>query len=232
MRERLTIEAGRERPDNYLATTAALAEINILFRGQEESAVATVEQALERYPLSSMEWLDRPYFQLADFFAAAGQPDRAREFIHEYERVNDGVPRRPAGPPRSLNFSRGAIALAEGRYEEAVAVLQQAREQHWCKSCPVARLAVAYDRAGQADSALAEYEDLVSQTTFNRHFRDAGFLASTYKRLGELYEERGEREKAIEYYNNFVELWQNADEELQGQVRDVRGRIARLISET
>jgi hypothetical protein len=62
--------------------------------------------------------------------------------------------------------------------------------------------------------------------------READVLAATYKRLGELHEARGAREKAVEYYNSFVELWANADEELQGQVSDVRNRIARLVSET
>ncbi len=56
-------------------------------------------------------------------------------------------------------------------------------------------------------------------------------MASTYKRVGELYEERNDRDKAVVYYNRFVELWQNADEELQPQVRDVRARIARLVGE-
>jgi hypothetical protein len=45
------------------------------------------------------------------------------------------------------------------------------------------------------------------------------------------YAESGDRDKAIDYYNNFVELWEGADEELQDQVRDVRGRIARLVGE-
>jgi tetratricopeptide (TPR) repeat protein len=56
-------------------------------------------------------------------------------------------------------------------------------------------------------------------------------LASSYKRLGELYEERGERAKAIEYYNSFVKLWSDADEELQEQVSEIRNRIARLVGE-
>ena len=56
-------------------------------------------------------------------------------------------------------------------------------------------------------------------------------LGPAYKRLGELYEARGDREKAVEYYSGFVDLWQGADEELQPVVRDVRGRIARLIGE-
>ncbi len=51
------------------------------------------------------------------------------------------------------------------------------------------------------------------------------------KRLGELYEERNDRDKAVEYYNELVELWKDADPELQPQVEDVRGRIARLEGE-
>ncbi len=60
---------------------------------------------------------------------------------------------------------------------------------------------------------------------------DSRNLATSYKRLGELYEERGENQKAVEYYNEFVELWKEADPELQPQVEDVRGRMARLVGE-
>ena len=57
------------------------------------------------------------------------------------------------------------------------------------------------------------------------------FEAATHKRLGELHEARGDREKAVEHYDSFVELWKDADPELQPQVRDVRQRIARLVGE-
>ena len=39
------------------------------------------------------------------------------------------------------------------------------------------------------------------------------------------------RERAAAYYNEFVELWLDADPELQPQVEDVRRRIANLIGE-
>ena len=53
----------------------------------------------------------------------------------------------------------------------------------------------------------------------------------THKLLGELYEARGDREKAVEQSNEFVELWKDASPELQPQVRDVRQRLARLVGE-
>jgi hypothetical protein len=51
---------------------------------------------------------------------------------------------------------------------------------------------------------------------------------SVRQRLGELYEQKGNVEKALEHYSAFVELWKDADPELQPRVRDVRGRIQRL----
>ena len=89
-----------------------------------------------------------------------------------------------------------------------------------------------YERLNQPDSALAHYERLVTGHDLQRIFTsDASYLAATYKRLGELYEARGERAKATDYYTRFVELWRNADPELEPAVQDVRGRIARLAGE-
>jgi len=64
------------------------------------------------------------------------------------------------------------------------------------------------------------------------HFVDDSYgRAPTFKRLGELYEARGDRAKALESYGRFVDLWKSADPELQPLVRDVRARMARLASE-
>jgi Fic family protein len=48
------------------------------------------------------------------------------------------------------------------------------------------------------------------------------------ERLGELYEARGDRAKVRDYYGRFVDLWKDADPELQPIVRDVRARVARV----
>jgi hypothetical protein len=57
---------------------------------------------------------------------------------------------------------------------------------------------------------------------------DALALAGAHKRLGELYEAKGERQKAASEYAKFVELWKNADPELQPHVREVKEKLARL----
>jgi hypothetical protein len=76
-----------------------------------------------------------------------------------------------------------------------------------------------YDRAAEAPGLTRIYDEYDT-------------VAQTYKRLGELYEERGNAVQAVDYYNRFVDLWESADQELQPVVRDVRARIARLVGET
>jgi hypothetical protein len=85
--------------------------------------------------------------------------------------------------------------------------------------------------SGEPDSALSVYERIVSTPTRNLDDDDVRWLPDTYKRLGELYVARNDTTNAIKYYNEFVELWKDADPELQPVVEDVRGRIARLVGE-
>ncbi len=59
-------------------------------------------------------------------------------------------------------------------------------------------------------------------------FADARHLAFAYERLAALYEERGEAEKAIYYYGRLVELWSEADPELQPRVSAARRAISAL----
>jgi hypothetical protein len=57
---------------------------------------------------------------------------------------------------------------------------------------------------------------------------DRYWLGPTLFRLGELYENAGDVRHATEYYGRFVDLWKNADPELQPRVTEARGRIARM----
>ena len=55
--------------------------------------------------------------------------------------------------------------------------------------------------------------------------------APSLKRLGELYEARGDRAKAIENYSRFVDLWKDADPVLQPTVREAKARMVKLTGE-
>ena len=56
-------------------------------------------------------------------------------------------------------------------------------------------------------------------------------LPRALRRLGELYEEKGDRVRALDSYGKFVALWKDADPEFQSQVKDVKARMAKLAGE-
>jgi hypothetical protein len=51
----------------------------------------------------------------------------------------------------------------------------------------------------------------------------------TLFRLGQLYQDAGDRAKAMDYYGRFVELWKAADPELQPRVTEARKAMAELM---
>jgi tetratricopeptide (TPR) repeat protein len=121
------------------------------------------------------------------------------------------------------------LAFAEGRYQEALGKLNEADQRNLPRTdiLHAARFLVL-DRLQQADSAIATGELYLSGTQPGRLGQDALYLAGIRQRLGEMYEAKGNTDKALTHYQAFVELWKDADPELQPRVRDVRGRIERL----
>jgi eukaryotic-like serine/threonine-protein kinase len=123
---------------------------------------------------------------------------------------------------------KSAIALAEHHYMDAVHEANAA-DVSQCTTCVTPLVAIAYDYAQQPDSAIREFTKYVESTSMDGHENnDPFFLAASYKRLGELLEAKGDRQKAAHYYMKFVDLWKNADPDLQPQVADVRKRLTRL----
>ena len=65
-------------------------------------------------------------------------------------------------------------------------------------------------------------------TGTGRSLVDRFYLAPALFRLGELYEHAGDTKHATEYYGRFVELWKNADPELQPRVTEAKTRMEHL----
>lgn len=211
----------------YVASAVRLAFHDLWFRGQPEAAVRSVEEVLARYPLEIIDPAERPYGLLATFYALAGHPARARAYLAEYDAaVEDGT--ILADPEEVRDASKGILALAEGRVDDAIAELR-AIDVGPCTICVLPMLGQAYDQAGVTDSVVAVYERYVTTPWLGR--LDAGdwfALAVIYERLGGLYELRGDAEKATLYYGRFVELWEDADADLQPRVEAARRAMERL----
>lgn len=89
----------------------------------------------------------------------------------------------------------------------------------------------AFDLLSQPDSALLHYREATRTWTDCCFPTAAGIavpLAPVLRRMGELSERVGDRSSARRHYRDFVELWAEADPELQPQVEEVRMRLTGL----
>jgi tetratricopeptide (TPR) repeat protein len=216
-----------------LASWQAWTDLQV--RQQRVSAARVLDDALAS--AGAIDTVDGS-LERALFFAIAGRPEDARFWLAAERRASNRYSSQPA-PLRAGEDAHfeGLVAFGEGRYAEAVAALQQAeidfdsfypdygtRLFSW-------DLARAFDRAGMADSAIARYEMSLGFGDALETRRQAGEYPITLIRLAERYDERGDLEQAAGYYGRFIELWADADPDLQPRVEAARLRLEQIVSE-
>jgi len=227
----------RGRPPEALASAIISAWFDLDVGLNSGAAVERVEAGLRRYPLVEMDLLERPYLELAFLYAAAGRPDDARRFMAELKA--ETPPELINGAPGNPAATRAGIARAEGRYEDALAEgrseISLARRGTGVWECPslcrYMSLALTFDAAGQADSATAYFGAYVNGSSFGRITGDGNYLGRALERLAQLYDQAGDTENAVVYYARFVELWTEADPELQPRVEAARARMEEIVRE-
>lgn len=212
------VEAERLRDEAHDALT---------FLGNPSRARELMDRAVRLVNLERLPGEERPWPALAVFHARAGEPERAREYLSRWERdAPDSV--RQDEPVPWLSAS-GAIAMAEGRHQDALARFHRIREKlPTCEGCWLFEIAETWDRAGEPDSAIANFGRLLAVRTLGVGDDRRAIM---YRRLGQLYELKQDTPKAIEYYGKFVDLWKDAEPDLQPLVAETRQWIAQLTRE-
>jgi tetratricopeptide (TPR) repeat protein len=194
-------------------------------RGDAAAAQAALARGLARDPLDSMAPSERPWPRLAELAFLIGDPVLARRVAEGH--AQDLAP-LAADPEAAQAGFDATTALTERRWADAVRLVHEAdagfemlaREAHFL-------LGFAFEQAGQSDSATVYYERYL-QTPDPEPIVDGLWRARVHRSLGGLYESRGDVQRAGEQYEQFLDLWQRADPELQPQVREVRARLAGL----
>jgi tetratricopeptide (TPR) repeat protein len=221
----------RERSDYYCLMREAyeLARLDAIYRGSTGGAIRLLDAAVGSYFDSVPEGRrDQSLRSAATWYAILGQDSVAAEYLAAYVRE---IPEEVRRLDADRHSAYGWVALARGNVEEAIEEFRTWDEPSSCTACGLYELGFTFDQMGNLDSALVSYERAVTTRHFARLDREWDWLPFVYRRLGELYEQRGDSENSVHWYNEFVELWKDADPELQPQVEDVRGRIARLTGE-
>jgi tetratricopeptide (TPR) repeat protein len=211
----------------YVTDVWELAFLDVLIRRDGAAGVRRLKAALDGVPPDSIP-PSMPAAQMqAAVYAHAGDAVAARRVLAESEAVG-------ASEDEVLelwsHWALGVAALVEGQPREALGELEIWRTgiEDDCRTCGLPDIGRAYEMAGQPDSALAAYERFIATPWVEGLDWDALFLAHVYERLARLYEERGDRERAIDLHNALIELWRDADPELQPRVEAARQAIERL----
>jgi len=170
-----------------------------------------------------------------------GDWSAARKKIEDVERYLEkpAQNRRAAGQlPLLYALVRGEWMLAQGRADEAIAFL----EKEWVPQEPPSAfitfplslllhnlpmeqdvLARAYQKAGNPDRAIAEYEKLL---TFDPGSKWRRFPNPIYHfSLARLLEDKGDKAGARDHYQKFLELWKQADPGIP-EFEEARKRLA------
>lgn len=229
--ENRTRDAALGRPANPYQLPLRTALDDAFLRGQNQRAIARIDSVIHAAPLSSTS-PPGAILDAAIGYAMGGAPERARPLLQMYDAAaRDSTNRQAFAGQRG--YAEGMILIAERRADEAVRVFRRMDIQADglpinCSFCLALTLARAYDQLNQADSTIANIERYLANTSNSRINADTWFLAPAQKRLGELYEAKGDAKRATEHYAAFVELWKRADPELQPKVAEVRTRLERL----
>jgi eukaryotic-like serine/threonine-protein kinase len=203
--------------------------------GATPALVARVDSVIDHIPFRELPMIDRPYLFAAAMLARVGKPEKARAMLARYrvEMTDSSIARIDAPVVHRV---LAEIALASGRPREALDEFRRGdigfdgAPADECTPCLAFDLARAYDAAGRVDSAAMMFERYLS-TPFS--FKadaelDPMRVPAIHERLGQLYETVGDTTKAIDNYRAFIELWKDADPELQPRVADAKRRLARL----
>ena len=203
------------------------------FLDQDEAVLRELEAAITAASglFEPGQW---PYFDLIDLYAIAGQPQRARQWLNRYDaEVKDTFRLRLETNARRRTLAE--VLMSEGKGLEAVAEFRRADNlpdgpDGPCLVCLPMRIAFAFDRAKMADSTIKYMQQALTIFDPNRMFDviDPFLLPLFNQRLGELYEAKGDRVKAVEHYRKVIELWKTADPELQVIVNELKARVRRL----
>ncbi len=169
---------------------------------------------------------------LANGHAVLGEVVEARRLLARMDSLAEA---HDLQPPGIGDQAHAVIALQENRPEESLERLRRARTMEYGLVHHPSRLFLGdtYAALGQLELAAANYDSLAS--TYRLDFRDQGTYGPlrplAHERAGNAYIALGDTAAALKHLLAFVDLWNDADAELQPRVEAARQKIAALSTD-
>jgi len=172
--------------------------------------------------LRNKGYIEPWWLQIAGkMYARSGELQEAKQLLTE---VKAKINKENKDDLAVFNLLQGEIELAEGNYNQAAELFEIAwklREDNYV----LESLAYAYFMKNDLDRAEANYTDLISRKILGWEAQE--YWIRAHHQLGKIYEEKGEVDKAIRYYQLLLSIWKEADNDLPLVVDTLR-RLERL----
>ena len=180
---------------------------------------------------SAPRFLHQALGMFASAYALAGRDEAARTLLAHADSLSAGGDFQPAG---AAEHAKAILALQEGRLEESLRHLELARTTEYGLVHDYSRLLLgdAYQALGRPQEAAAEFEAVAGTTgVYWADMRAHPPLQPVaHERLGSLYLALGDTTAALTHLARFVELWSEADPELQPRVEQAQATLQRILS--
>ncbi len=163
-----------------------------------------------------------PYKSL--LLAVCGRVDEAEEVLEEIGRITEASPLYHV----IYLYSAGAVELVKGNPEASITHLETATKH--LANIPFEGkylLGLAYLEAGRLGAAVEDLEALLDDYSEGRLNSSPVQSVLVYYQLGRAYEGSGWKNKAMAAYEEFLEIWKDADPGID-EVEDARARLANL----
>ena len=161
-------------------------------------------------------------FVLGKLYIRGGDIEKAEELLHLIPtKINEGNREDEA----AFKLLEGEIGMVKGNQANALEMFESGINLI-NNPFTIESLANYYSNSSDLDMAISKYQEIIN-------FNDAlGWEAQEYwvqsfYNLGKLYEEKGDIELAKDYYEKFLNIWQDADEGIPILI-DCQNRLERL----
>jgi len=225
------LETKTETKEDDAGSSIEFAYLSFL-KGEAQDTLRNADEAL-RIGADDLDVNYKYYVLVYKGWAQA----RLRAFA-EAEKTADQI-KSIANETRSIywyHLLKGWIEIERGQYGKALPDLERASFLYakydvyggglWDdRAFIIYPLALAYEKAGDLDKAIATCQEITRMTLGRR--ASGVIYAKAFYMLGKIYEKKIDKVRAVESYRKFLDLWKDADPGLP-EVEDATKRIAAL----